>query len=99
MSTIKELRQAGNKVRVTHYRCIYMPYERALEMMPQRVIKEMVGGENFGKYITPNGGMVTVEVTAPDGKEYKAEAKCSLKDNYDKKLGVKIALGRLNLAT
>ena len=40
------------------------------------------------------GGKTVVEVRTPDGKEIKGEAICSSKDNYSKKIGVRIALGR-----
>ena len=40
------------------------------------------------------GGKTVVEVRTPDGKEIKGEAICSPEDNYNKKIGVRIALGR-----
>lgn len=40
------------------------------------------------------GGRTTVDVTFPDGTEVSGEALCSDQDNYNKKLGVRIALGR-----
>lgn len=35
-----------------------------------------------------------VTVTTPDGKTAKGNALCSVKDQYNRKLGVRIALGR-----
>ena len=42
----------------------------------------------------PQGGVTRVEVRTPDGKELVGEAVCHPEENYNKKLGVKIALGR-----
>jgi hypothetical protein len=35
-----------------------------------------------------------IEVLDPNGKEWFGEARCSIKDNYNRKLGNKIALQR-----
>lgn len=45
-------------------------------------------GEYFAK-----GGETVVQITTPDG-DFEGRAKCSKKDLYNKKLGVKIAIGR-----
>ncbi len=42
----------------------------------------------------PHGGTTRVEITTPEGKELVGEARCSNQDNYSKKIGVAIALGR-----
>lgn len=42
----------------------------------------------------PKGGRTEVQVESPDGIVVVGEAKCSKKENYCKKVGVKIALGR-----
>jgi hypothetical protein len=44
--------------------------------------------------VDPRGGTTRVEITLSDGINIIGEALCSLKDNYNKKTGVKIALGR-----
>ncbi len=50
--------------------------------------------------ISPRGGRTKVEVTfsqenhRADGVTFTGEALCSKNDNYNKKLGVRIALGR-----
>ena len=38
--------------------------------------------------------ITTIEVLDPQGREWKGEARCSLKDHYNRKLGNKIALQR-----
>ena len=44
--------------------------------------------------VDPRGGLTKIEVTLSDGTNLIGEALCSVKDNYNKKTGVKIALGR-----
>lgn len=40
------------------------------------------------------GGATQIIIDSPTGENYQGLAICSEKDNYNKKLGVKIALGR-----
>ena len=42
----------------------------------------------------PKGGETVIQITTPDGQELEGRAKCSRKDLYNKKLGVKVAIGR-----
>jgi len=49
----------------------------------------MVGDKPY-----PRGGHTVVEITTPDQKELYGVARCSDEDGYNKKLGVKIAIGR-----
>lgn len=44
--------------------------------------------------ISGKGGVTTVQVRTPEGIELEGRAVCSKEDNYNKKLGVSIALGR-----
>lgn len=44
--------------------------------------------------ISPKGGKTTLIIDSPCGRHFEGTAKCSNEDNYDKKLGVRIALGR-----
>ena len=41
------------------------------------------------------GGSTVIELTTPDNVTYTHTAKCNEKDNYNKKRGVQIALGRI----
>lgn len=77
--TIQELRERGYKVRVLHFR--------------DRIFKNRMDSNPYG-YESPKGGMTRVVIDSPDGKHFEGESFCSKKDNYNKKLGVKIALGR-----
>jgi hypothetical protein len=47
-----------------------------------------LGGPN------PRGGKTVVEVTTPDGVTLVGVSRCSRKENFNKRLGVRIALGR-----
>lgn len=44
--------------------------------------------------INPRGGKTIVEITLPDGRTLCGFARCSRKENFNKRLGVEIALGR-----
>lgn len=76
--TVKQLRNMGYKVRVLHYR-------------------EYIETQSFGgirEYLSPKGGSTQVIIDSPNGEHFIGEAICSKKENYNKKLGVRIALGR-----
>lgn len=44
--------------------------------------------------VHPKGGETVIQITTPDGVDLEGRAKCSKKDLYNKKLGVKVAIGR-----
>lgn len=44
--------------------------------------------------VASRGGKTLVEVTAPDGTTFVGMSRCSRKENFNKRLGVRIALGR-----
>lgn len=46
------------------------------------------------KTINPKGGHTRIIIDAPNGDHFEGEAVCSNEDNYNKKLGLRIALGR-----
>lgn len=79
--TIRDLRNNGYKVRVLHFR--------------RHKSGPCIAGINFGCFEKdPKGGTTQVIIDSPTGEHFEGEAKCSNQDNYNKKLGVKIALGR-----
>jgi len=88
--TVEKLRQSGNRVRVSHYRW----YETSLgdELLAKYEIAqnniEVVDGP------FPYGGMTKIEITTPDGESLTGVAECSDRDNFSRKRGVAIALGR-----
>ena len=86
--TVQELRNRGYKVRVLHNR-LYNGYH-----------KWQVGSVESARYnygpIDPDskGGSTQVVIDSPTGEHFQGLAICSKKENYDKKMGVRIALGR-----
>lgn len=71
MVTVRELRQAGNKVRVLHTRNI-----------------------SSDGSISCLGGTTVVEITTKDGRNLTGLAKCRDDERFDRKMGLKIAVGR-----
>jgi len=77
--TIKDLRQKGYKVRVMHTRRCW--------------IKARATGHS--KEVHARGGSTKIELTTPDKQHtVTGEAVCSLEDNFNRKVGNSIALGR-----
>lgn len=83
--TVQELRNKGYKVKVLHFR----------NQVPRRKSPSITS--SYLMIDSPKGGITKVIVDSPTGQHYEGEAKCSVKDNYNKKLGVKIAIGRCGL--
>ncbi len=99
--TVQSLRQSGHKVRVIHSRYladqVNHPKQfggiKNIQLFTQHELKQ----NGYTKVVSARGGKTFVQVTTPDGRELFAETLCSTKDNFSRKLGVQIALGRLNL--
>lgn len=78
--TIHQLRRAGWKVRVMHGK---------LEDHPD------LCNDEVGRPVRHLADRVTIiELTSPEGKDSYGVAFCSKEDNYNRKLGNRIALGR-----
>lgn len=77
--TVQELRNRGYKVRVLHIR--------------DRIFKRRMDTSPYGSE-SPKGGTTHVIIDSPNGEHYEGIARCSKQDNYNKKLGVRIAIGR-----
>lgn len=97
--TVEQLRKAGYKVRVTHSRtyvtdeffyqqyCLskYRLFEKLSSLRPDEYI---IGPLEYG-------GETFVEVTSPDGKiNSQGIATCSIKDHFNRRRGLHIALSR-----
>jgi hypothetical protein len=85
--TIQQLRNNGYKVRVLHCR-LYNGYHTW-----------QVGGHEHIQRNAPvdpdaKGGSTQVIIDSPTGEHFQGLAICSKKENYNKKMGVRIALGR-----
>ena len=79
MKSIKQLRQAGYKVRVLHKR----NYNKI----------NKIGG--ISMMVNPKGGETFIEITTPDKSLTTAGASiCSNKDLFNRRTGNDIALGR-----
>jgi len=77
--TIKSLRQQGYKVRVIHERRYTSKYKFSGPTVE----------------LSARGGWTTIEITTPDKQRSAVgEAVCSNQDNFNKKIGNMIALGR-----
>lgn len=94
--TVEQLRQAGYRVKVRHYR---VPMGRTVsdfgieESFPIDGLLVLTGKEQVDVY--PRGGVTEVELLSPNGMTLKGTARCNPKEaSYNKKLGVKIAIGR-----
>lgn len=90
---VASLRSDGYKVRVTHKR-VYplLVSDNDDSFLTKKEAQKCQG--IFPTVISSFGGYTTVEVTCPDGRELVGEAKCSSKQQFNRKLAVRIALGR-----
>ena len=86
--TVQELRSNGYKVRVSHFRRV------GKKLMSRRDFEESGFGDVWGDVIQPFGGMTLIEVTDPNGITVESKALCQSEENYNKRIGVSIALGR-----
>jgi hypothetical protein len=98
MNVIEQLRKAGNRVRVTHYREFY-----ELNHLGRPVIKFKARHEvpkGYMQRALPRGGVTEVEVITPNGKSVRGITICSNKDAFCKREGVNKAMEKvlINLA-
>lgn len=93
MSTVEQLRKNGYKVRVSHYRWLDMGSYQGINgaaLMSRREAE----ADNITWNPDVKGGETIVEVTSPEGLTVRAIAECSEKDTFNRKMGLRIALGR-----
>ena len=77
--SIKNLRRRGWKVRVLHSRHYFL--------------KDRLNGSSTE--VSAKGGITEIQLTSPDKQiNVSGKAVCSDEDNYDRKVGNAIALGR-----
>ena len=83
--TVQQLRNNGYKVKVLHNRL----YNGSFAW-------QVANTQNMNGPIDPDtkGGSTEVIIDSPSGQHFHGLAICSKKENYDKKLGVRIAIGR-----
>lgn len=92
---IHALRQQGYKVQIQHKRRFKMldGYLTRGEYESSPFKSEMFNS-HYKDVVNAKGGMTVVKLTTPDNTELVGTAKCSDKDNYNRKLGLRMALGR-----
>jgi hypothetical protein len=90
--TVQQLRNSGYKVKVLHNRLYNGYYKWQVGSKPNHSV------HGYGP-IDPDtkGGSTQIIIDGPSGDHYDGLAICSKKENYNKKLGVRIALGRCNI--
>lgn len=96
--TVQQLRDNGYKVSVSHYRFFNLDpagwwvdeegNAHTTNIAHQGMIKRL------NKKPLPRGGMTFVAITTPDEVTSNAYSACSMSDNYCKKTGREIAIGR-----
>lgn len=93
--TVENLRKSGNRVRVSHFRCIK---DGPTVLNANTGLPEPKPVPRFEisdpKSILPKGGMVVVDLTTLMGETFTGVAKCNPKDIFRKKKGLDRALGR-----
>lgn len=109
-STVNELRRAGFKVRVTHTRQfpgivginqghMLSRYEFGMEQKGCGSLaiegnRSFSAVSKFGDAVLPTGGFTKVEFTTPEGTNFKGKFNFGRNKHYNKKIGVRAALGR-----
>ena len=87
---VHELRKQGYKVRIKHFRKYYN-----IKDQKTRGEYERDTIYKYSAYVLAKGGETRVELTSPNGQEFVGIAKCSKKENYNRRKGVTIAFGRI----
>jgi hypothetical protein len=105
--SVQSLRQAGNKVRVTHLRNVKVSTNVAPGVVLENVVtlslfdaRNLVNAgklNGFNAVILPRGGATQVEISTNDGKNHVGVSKCHLNDNFCRSEGVEKALERIVL--
>jgi hypothetical protein len=85
--TVESLRVARNKIRIGHKRYITINNIERLEFKKKF--------DKLGEFTNPRGGQTFIDWTTNDRKTYSIVVKCHARDPYNKKIGVKIGLGRI----
>lgn len=91
---VHALRKKNFKIRIQHKR--YVEYMEQDEETDNAIGFEVVTKINKDSFydILGKGGETKLELTTPQGVTIIETAKCNVIDGYNKKLGVRIALGR-----
>ncbi len=97
--TIHELRKEGFKLRILHSRYYGLISAEAPRLISNFEIRE--SKHDLGQFwpfrvgVLGKGGRTEIDLLTPDGRQYKASTDCSKTDNFNRKRGIKICLGRI----
>lgn len=101
LPTIHQLRKAGYKVKISHYRYsnrysdpVVFTAEQRFPIFLNLITRQAKKDREFA-YISGKGGETVLSLKTPVGNEIVSHAKCSLKDSFNRKLGIRICIGRL----
>lgn len=99
MKTVHDLRKNGWKVKVGHHRLFYRfnpktgVKSKKIVLVDDSLKSQSELPDNF--FLSPKGGVTKLHITSPDGvTNLYTLSYCNENDYYNKKTGVKIALGR-----
>lgn len=88
---VAELREQGYDVYISHARPVYGSNGSGI---PEAVYTKRQAKE-LGKQLRPNGGVTTVSIRkGDDSPVWQGTSLCSTRDNFNRRLGLEIALGR-----
>jgi hypothetical protein len=98
--TIEKLAQAGNSVRVKHFRwALYAPYRKSAPR-DNELFRAMVVPSTFRQSrlydLLPKGGYTHVIIKTKEGEYYMTSSECSENDPFCYAAGVAAALDRLH---
>jgi hypothetical protein len=94
METIESLRKKGVKVRVSHYRRPVLTIGSATVKPDIFLLESEI--RRLGLNFNPSGGYTELLITE-DGIDYTLRSRCKNTDSYNKKIGVQLALDKINL--
>lgn len=84
-NVINQLRSKGYQVKVRHQR---------VDTSDGSLKCKHEFTEPYSTYVSPKGGLTYVMIKSPTGADVQESAACSTKDQYCRKVGLSIALGR-----
>ena len=93
-ATNKDLKTMQLLNRIDELKNLLSDANRELDEFTQEGEINNSDGLDISKEVSPRYGQTEVRVTSPSGKVFIGVAKCCEHDNYNKKLGVRKALGR-----
>lgn len=96
--TVESLRRDGYKVRVNHKRDYFKeeinPYTGDISIVYRRMSDIEAKNSAPDAQLDSFGGETVVEITTPDNRNLRGVASCNPNDQFNRKLALRIALGR-----